>query len=70
MTLHPTYHKELSEIRVAYRPNNRWLLQRKAEPKGTRESDPWDDIGKAKASKAEAIAFMYQRFPVKQQGVS
>lgn len=68
----PIYHKE-ANWRVVFRyaakrlrtkPDFGWIAQQRIAEKGTRDSDCWQDEGPI-LTKDEAIAYMYQRQPMK-----
>lgn len=66
----PYYHPEheadgVPDVRVIYRPKNQWIVQQLGAGRSTREFDPWHDVVRPQATKEEAVALMFSRFPLK-----
>lgn len=61
----PVYHKQSTEYRVVYRPNQLWVAQRLTPAMPTREHDPWEDLHSPCIDREQAIGIMYSRLPLK-----
>jgi hypothetical protein len=64
MNLKPFYHLQNPQWRVVYRPHSRWFVQRLSDHKASREHDPWEDIGRPKDDKEQAMKSMYRMLPL------